>query len=659
MAATLEQIFQYLEEQRKVTPQKSPVADAINKLVDAMSVMRSGISSLDDSIKEQRVAQGATRNLAVADDVREKIRTLLELKVSEDKIERERHQRMMDVAESVVPQITDEQLEVIREQRKAYREQQWALKEELRLAEETAKVQKESSQAIADAEKFAITDKYGTISSAVSGLESKAQDPLSKMLAQGLGRFVKGKEEDKNKVVVKAQADRDRIIERDATWKKEDIQEDAAIDAYRKGIKDPGSAIALFKQREQQVSKLSNMGESIEEGFASGDYNKGGRKNKKNRFAMQADRGASTTEVPMVTIANKEEPSELPTLTKSGIKELADVGSDIEEAFVSGRAQVSSPVLESAVQDVATVISNAVDTAASLMTSQATVVPDSSAESTTESESVPEAKPAPKNAKFKRRETQTTNPVTPNKDRQAEPTASRGMFGSKAGSVNLGGIGKAIGGILGSLKSMAGSFLKFLGPWGVVANALMSFDRLVPLISDGAGALMDMAKLIMPLTVTALLEGFSGILQAVDGLLELLQQKLLGKGMRDDLAYSNFRNAFDKREQERFEKEQAQKGAITSKGTTVVNTTSAVSRNLGGSSLTRRETLLTSPSEAESIRSQARAAQTTSQNQSQFPNVQAQREQNEVFKEAVIASAKNPGTTPVWMVNPALSPWSA
>ena len=133
MAATLEQIFQHLEEQRKVTPQKSPVADAINKLVDAMSVMRSGISSLDDSIKERRVAQGAARNLAVADDVREKIRTLLELKVSEDKIERERHQRMMDVAEGVVPQITDEQLESIREQRKAYREQQWALKEELRL----------------------------------------------------------------------------------------------------------------------------------------------------------------------------------------------------------------------------------------------------------------------------------------------------------------------------------------------------------------------------------------------------------------------------------------------------------------------------------------------------------------------------------------------
>ena len=150
--ATLGQIFQSLEEQRKAAPQKSPLADSLNSLSKALSVMQKGIASLGDTIQAQRTAQGAARNLAQADDVKEKIRTLLELKVSEDKIERDRHQRMMEIAEGVVPQITDEQLETIREQRKAYREQQWALKEELRIAEETAKVQKESSKAIADAE---------------------------------------------------------------------------------------------------------------------------------------------------------------------------------------------------------------------------------------------------------------------------------------------------------------------------------------------------------------------------------------------------------------------------------------------------------------------------------------------------------------------------
>lgn len=586
MASTFEQIFQRLQEQRDVTSEKSPVADSLNRLADAMSVMRRGITSLDESIKEQRIAQGATRNLAQADDVKEQIRTLLELKVSEDAIERERHQRMMDVAESVIPQITDEQLDAIREQRKAYREQQWALKEELRIAEETAKVQKENSQAIADAEKFAITDKYGTISNVVGGLESKAQDPLSKMLVQGLGRFVKGKEDDKAKVVAQTQADRDRIIDRDLAWKKEDIQEDAAIDAYRKGIKDPGSAVALLKQRDQQVAALAKVGESVEAGIVSGNYrrqnsNKGKQRSREER-------------------ANAE---------------IADASPAVKQA-ISGEW---TPVAQTKEE--------------------------------------PQPRPAPENAHFKKSDTQTTELVTPNKSSAKNPV-STGVFGSKAGAVNMGGIGKAIGGIIGPIKSMAGSFLKFLGPWGFIANALMSFDRLVPIISDGAGALMDMSKLIMPLAVTALLEGFQGLLQAIDGIAEFIQTKLFGKGMMNEPAYQNARRLYDRQEQERWEKEKQVKGAITSKNATQIDTTTGRRNVVGSASISRMETSLTTPSEAVAITEQVKNTQMPAQNQAWEASLQEQREKNQVFQESIMAVAKNPGTTPVWTANPYMLPWN-
>ena len=603
MASSFEQIFQRLQEQRDATSEKSPVADSLNRLADAMSVMRRGITSLNESIKEQRIAQGAARNLAQADDVKEQIRTLLELKVAEDVIERERHQRMMDVAESVIPQITDEQLEAIREQRKAYREQQWALKEELRIAEETAKVQKENSQAIADAEKFAITDKYGSISNVVGGLESKAQDPLSKMLVQGLGRFVKGKEDDKTKAIAQAQADRDRIIDRDIAWKKEDIQEDAAIRAYRKGIKDPGSAIELLKQRDQQVSALAKVGESTEAGIVSGNYrrqnsNKGKQRSREER-------------------ANAE---------------IADASPAVKQA-ISGEW---TPVAQTKEEP-------------QLMVQEGVPVAQTKEEQ--------QPRPAPENAHFKKSDTQTTELVTPNKS-SAKNSVSLGAFGSKTGAVDLGGLGKVLGGIVAPIKSMAGSFMKFLGPWGFAVNALMSFDRLVPIISDGAGALMDMSKLIMPMAVTALLEGFSGLLQAIDGIAEFIQQKLFGAGMRNDYAYKNGRNLYDRKEQERWDREKQIKGAITSKKSTQVDTTTGTRNAVGNVSITRMNTSLTTPSEAMAITEQTKNTQPSIQSQEWEASLQEQREQNQVFKETVMAVAKNPGTTPVWTANPYLLPWT-
>lgn len=606
--ATFEQIFQRLQEQRDATSEKSPVADSLNRLADAMSVMRKGIASLDESIKENRVAQGAARNLAQADDVKEQIRTLLELKVSEDAIERERHQRMMDIAESIIPQVTDEQLDAIREQRKAYREQQWALKEELRIAEETAQVQRDNSKAIADAEKFAINDKYGTISGAVGGLESKAQDPLSKFLVQGLGRFVKGKEDDKTKAVAKAQADRDRIIDRDVAWKKEDIQEDAAIDAYRKGIKDPGSAVALLKQRDQQVSNLAKVGESTEAGIVSGNY-RAQRSNKRGKSRSREEQAKDM---------------------------VADASPAVKQA-ISGEW---TPVAQTKAEP-------------------QPVVQETTPVAQTKAEPQPTASPAPapENARFKKADTQTTSPVTPSKTPVKSP-ASVGAFGSKAGAVNLSGIGKLIGGIVGPIKSIAGSFLKFLGPWGFVAHALMSFDRLVPIISNGAGAIMDIAKLVMPLAVTALLEGFQGLLQVIDGIAEFLSEKLFGSGMMNKYSYENARRLYDRKENEQWEKEKKIKEAISSKKATQIDTTSAKSNLVGSSSISRVETPLTTPAEATTISEQMKNTQASSQTDALAASMEEQRIKDQAFKDSVMAVAKNPGTTPVMTANPYMLSWN-
>lgn len=602
MASSFEQIFQRLQEQRDATSEKSPVADSLNRLADAMSVMRRGITSLDESIKEQRVTQGAARNLAQADDVKAQIRTLLELKVAEDAIERERHQRMMDVAESVIPQITDEQLDAIREQRKAYREQQWALKEELRIAEETAKVQKENSQAVADAEKFAITDKYGTISNVVSGLESKAQDPLSKMLVQGLGRFVKWKEDDKAKVVAQTQADRDRIIDRDLAWKKEDIQEDAAIDAYRKGIKDPGSAVALLKQRDQQVNALAKVGESIESGIVSGNYrrqnsNKGKQRSREER-------------------ANAE---------------IADASPAVKQA-ISGEW---TPVAQTKEEEPQPVVQETVPVAQ------------------TKEEQQP--RPAPENAHFKKSDTQTTELVTPNKSSAKNPV-STGVFGSKAGAVNVGGITKALGGIVGKLGSLAGSALKFLGPWGMVASAIMSFDRLVPIFSSLAGAIMDLTKLIMPLLVSTAIEGFAQILGGFNGLISLFDQSFLGRGWNEDKeVVSKVDEA--KKQAEADAAKRAESKRQAAQGGVAVDTTSAgKGASVGQPVLQRRETALTSPAEANAVSEQARASVQPQQSYA-LADWREQQQQNKAMRESVMAAASNPGTTPVMVANPSLAPW--
>ena len=89
-----------------------------------------------------------------------------------------------------------------------------------------------------------------------------------------------------------------------------------------------------------------------------------------------------------------------------------------------------------------------------------------------------------------------------------------------------------------------------------------------------------------------------------------------------------------------------------------VDTTSAYTRGVRAT-VTRRETALTSPTEANAIMEQSRAAQAPAQPDYQVADWRNQREQNEALRDAVRESAKNPGTTPIMVANPAMAPWFA
>ena len=326
----------------------------------------------------------------------------------------------------------------------------------------------------------------------------------------------------------------------------------------------------------------------------------------------------------------KAPPAEVPVLTRSGSESSVDVAT-IPKAEVSKPAEVKAITTETASPQV-------------------------------ETTKAPEAQPAPKNARFEKANRQKTRPngVTRQRAPQAEITrpASTGPFGSKGGFVAGGDIAKALGGIVGKLGSLASSALKFLGPWAFVANALMSFDRLVPIISDGAGALMDMTKLIMPLTVTALMEGFAGLLQAINALINVMPGTT-NMDKKTAARKNELLPGYQAEADAQFEANQRRKRAITGYGTSVIDTTSARRNGIGSVSVTRRETALTSPSEAAAITEQARAAQAPpALNQYQVADWNKQAEQNQAMRDSVMAAAKTPGTTPIMVANPAMAPWN-
>lgn len=599
--ATYAQIMAQLQQARDETSVKSPVATAIDKLSSVMGGMQKGIYALDNAIAKQRVGNAASRNIGAADDVQQKIRTLLETKLTEDKIERERHARMMEIAESVVPQVTQAQLDAYKEQRKAYREHQKLLQGQLDAAEETARIQKESAQAVADAQLSAIKDKYGTMGSAVEGLASKAQDPLSKMLVQGLGRLVKGKEDTRNKDVATALENRKRIIDRDLNWEKEDIND-------------------VFTQRRKDVEAYARLGESTEGGIASNKYGSGNKK--PNKDGGNKGRGASSVEAEV----------------------LADASPAVKEA-IAGRWVPVSTDKESDIP-VVTRVPVSTDKESDIpVVTRATVGEFPAGESVNDVASV---NAPPKNAKFKKANTQTTSPVTPSKS-----GVKSGMFGSKGGFLDLGGLTSAIGGIMGSIGSLASSAIKFLGPWSLVANSLMAFDRLVPIISDGAGAIMDLTKLIMPMVVTGLIEGFGGLVEGLNSLINVLPWTT--NYSKDEQTQATRKALSERYSAEAIKEAQARVDARNDSESGVYTYSTTPTEGSAFMAKERISSRLTDPLEARLIETDSAPVSNEVEMAQRESWMQSQQRQNDAVRESILALAQNPGTTPIVTTNPNLS----
>lgn len=622
--ATFQELMDGLKQQRERASEKSPMADVLKGAIAGMDVVATAVDKLQQAVRDQTAANLVARKTGEAEDVQQTIRNLLQTKVAEDKIERERHHRMMDMAERLVPQVTEEQIKAIREQQQTFRTFNKALNANL----------KEIEQKRAEAN-FAIQDKYGTIESALGGIANSGGDSLGKFLVNGLSRFVKEKKETPAAEAVKEKYD-------DEVWW---MKEASATVAARENISDPGSAAKLYSDRAQQVKSLAVEGETFEKQLLSG----------RAKFSVPK------MEQAVKDVANAlrtKKSNDVPVLTKDGVESSADLKKKSQAEDSKTPAEI--PTITKA--DVETAVNETTNAVAEVSKSAEPITPKAEPTAPQATPQPVEARPAPKNAKFERASTQTTRPNGPTPQRTSpqatvnKPVASVGKFGSKAGAVNVGGITKALGGIVGKLGSLAGSALKFLGPWGMVASAIMSFDRLVPIFSSLAGAIMDLTKLIMPLLVSTAIEGFAQILGGFNGLIALFDQSFLGRGWnKDKEVVSKVDEA--KKQAEADAAKRAESKRQAAQGGVAVDTTSAgKGASVGQPVLQRRETALTSPAEANAVSEQARASVQPQQSYA-LADWREQQQQNKAMRESVMAAASNPGTTPVMVANPSLAPW--
>lgn len=653
--ATLAEKMAQLEAMREARSNSGETvgSDIFGSWTKELGKVQSSLVSLLDAVIKQRQKNAAATEMGRTDNVNTAIREMLSAKLDADKVERERHNRMMDMAESLIPKVSDEQLKAVRMQQLAYREHKKTLEAELNLEKKKYDLQKKDAEAMqkrrvkaiegerAEAN-FAIKDKYGTIENAITGLGNSGGDSLGKFLVAGLGRYVKERKETPVAEAVKEKYDaqveqqnniaeaKKALADKEFGTRKEDIEESAAIRAAKQGISDPGSAAKLYSARAQKVSDLAKIGESLESGLLSGNFK---LRVPQLEHSLSEVTKAIRGQAPNVAAAKvaKAEPEEIPVLTKEGIVSSVDA----ETKPAPSPAPSPAPVAEK----------------------------NESVASTLKSEIPPKA--APKNAKFTKAPRQSSSLLTPVVKRNAAPVATVnpapgavGKFGSKAGAVNLGGIGKALGGIATKLGSLAGSALKFLGPWGMVASALMSFDRLVPIFSSLAGALMDLTKLIMPLLISTTIEGFAQILGGINGLITLLDNApLIGrKWTKESSTQAALTAERDKEAQRQATLKENKRQAA--QGGQAIDTTSARRGVAMPTTITRRETALTTPAEATAISEQVAAATAPGPQQYQLSDWQQQQgTQNRDLREAVIAASKNPGTTPIMVGNPALAPF--
>lgn len=594
--ASIFDIMEDLKRKREASQEGSPVTRALEQTASGLRLISDNVKGMRESLKQRIAADMVARKAGESSDVQRVIREMLNARIAEDRVESERHSRMMEIAEEIVPQVTKEQLDAHREQRELFREQKHALQAQLDMAEATAKVQMDAAKSVADAQTAVIKDKYGTIGSAVSGLEAKAQDPLTRMLLQGVGRLVEGKKGALDKDVAAGAEVKNKRIGAALAERKEDLQEASAVSMARAGLKDPGSAAELYKQRDKVVADIAAKGKSIEAAVLSGK--------------------------PLDAVA-------LPG------KKLSEKGAKVSDA--EKIVADASPAVKRAIAGEWTAVERSPEATVSVP-SEATV-------------SVPS-----EGTKFKKSPVQPTALVTPSATRTPPAngrSVATGAFGSKAGAANMGGLGKALGGIVSSMGSLAGSAIKFLGPWGLAANSIMSIDRMVPLVSTAAGALTDVTKLAMPLLVSTMMEGFSSLLEGINGVVDVLDNSFLGRKWGKDTALqARIASRTAELEGEASARKNEEMKAAT--GGVIKNTTSVLTGGARASAVLRRnEGTLTSPSEAASLSAIAPTTRNTLAETARNDQV----EQNRALREAVLAAAKNPGTTPVVTANPSLAPW--
>lgn len=661
MATLFEKMVELKEKRESLSNQGGPFAKTLDKTIAGMKTVASAVDRLQLAVKDQIAANALAKKTGEATDVQQSIRDFLQRKIAEDDIERERHKRMMDMAESLVPKVNDEQLKAFRLQQLVAREHKKTLEATVEIEKKKYDLQKKSAEEMQkrrikaiEAERaeanFAIKDKYGTIESAIAGLGNSGGDSLGKFLVAGLGRYVKERKETPIEEATKEKYDalvnqQNRIAEgkkaladKEFGVKQADITEDFAIRAAKQGIADPGSAARLYAERAQNVKAIAGEDENLEKQLISG----------KPKFNAPGIEKAVREVAQAVNKPKEVLPAEAPTLTRRGIE------ANVEQA-TAPQAEVTKPAPKAEVTKPAEPAPR--------------VVPEERPEiaSTLKAEipkKAPEAKPAPKNARFTKAPRQSSTLLTPVVRRNAAPQAtvtnpaSTGVFGSKSGAVNFSGIGKSLGGIVSKLGTIATSAVKFLGPWALVANAIMSFDRLVPVVSGLASSVMDMTKLIMPLIVSSIIESGAQILGGINGLIELFDHsRLFGRGWYKDNEVQSMISEKSAAVEKDKEMQRKTRREVTN-GPGFVDTTSAYTRGVRAT-VTRRETALTSPTEANAIMEQSRAAQAPAQPDYQVADWRNQREQNEALRDAVRESAKNPGTTPIMVANPAMAPWFA
>lgn len=642
MAVTLQQLMESHTRMREMAASDSPMESALNRIVDVLKGTSDGVRGLQKALYAKEADNIAARRAGGSSDVQDALKKFLKVQQDSDKLASERSERIAKLVQDAVPQVTEEQLRAVREQQLAYREHRENLRATLNLEQKKFDLQKKLADREAEAqiagleksraeENFAITDKYGTIEKTVGDLGAKAQDPLSKFLVDGLQRFVKERKEAPVAEEVKkrydtaedevreANKERKAEIDHAAELRKEDIEEEFAVRAARDNVFDPGSAAKLYEARtryvqalvskgvEQEIELLKTVPETIPTKEAS---------------STEIDRGPGKKDT---TTTREPGKKAVPTTREPHKKATAPITKP------SRKPQVAP-----------------------------TMAP---------TDALP-VSGLPKGARLERASVQRTSPQRPTTHRSPAATrapavtpatgrppvapmrpASTGPFGSKAGFVNPSGLGSALPGISKSLGSIAGSAVKFLGPWALIANSLKSFDRLVPVISDGAGALMDLSKLIMPMSVSMTAEGFAQLLGGINGIIDMLDHSWFGRGWHKDKDVQSRLSTERASERGLAEKRAEAHQQSAEGGSALQDTTSAPERNvLQGRTVLGRGATLTTPMEAVQPSVPPVASESSASRS-------ADTELARTLQSALMESRKSPGTTPIMMSSPVMTPW--